>query len=263
METLNIDEVMALQMAGLSTAEIIRTDLNAFDKLYDENPELEEFIDKANNILDRQEKLGITGISCQDEQFPAGLLAIGNECPAVIYCRGNLELLNAEKALAVIGARAADKEGNAKAYELGAKYAKEGYVIVSGLALGCDTAAHRGCLDCGGATIAIVGNGLDICHPRENKWLQDAILAGGGLMVSEQPIGTKANPTRLVARNRLQAALSGAVILAQCPAHSGSLHTMRFARQYRKQSLAATFPRRTDANAGNYVLLDGNLAQPI
>ena len=86
METLNIDEVMALQMAGLSTAEILRTDLNAFDKLYDENPELEEFIDKANNILDRQEKLGITGISCQDEQFPAGLLAIGNDCPAVIFC---------------------------------------------------------------------------------------------------------------------------------------------------------------------------------
>ena len=136
-------------------------------------------------------------------------------------------------------------------------------MIVSGLALGCDASAHRGCLDAGGATIAIVGSGLNICHPRENKSLEEAILGNGGLLLSEQVIGTKANPTRLVARNRLQAALSDAVILAQCPAQSGSLHTMRFARQYHKKSLAATFPHRADANAGNYALIDANLAKPI
>ena len=109
--------------------------------------------------------------------------------------------------------------------------------MVSGLALGCDAAAHRGCLDVKGGTIAIVGNGLDITHPRENKVLEDSILRNDGLMLSEQTIGVKANPTRLVARNRLQAALSEAVILAQCPAQSGSLHTMRFARKYGRESL--------------------------
>lgn len=131
------------------------------------------------------------------------------------------------------------------------------------LALGCDAAAHRGCLDAKGGTIAIVASGLDITHPRENKPLQDAILENGGLLLSEQVIGVKANPTRLVARNRLQAALSEAVILAQCPAQSGSLHTMRFARQYRKRSLAATFPHRNQFNEGNYQLLDNNQAQPV
>ena len=263
MSKLNIDEVMALQMLGLSTKKIIRTDLEAFDKLYDENPDLEDYIDKANGILDRQEEMGIVSISCQDSDFPARLLAIGEDCPAVIHYKGNLDLLKADKTVAIIGARAADKEGNEKAYQLGKEYAEKGYVVVSGLALGCDAAAHRGCLDAQGGTIAIVASGLDITHPRENKPLENAILEHGGLLLSEQMIGVKASPTRLVARNRLQAALSDAVILAQCPAQSGSLHTMRFARQYHKRSLAATFLRRNQFNEGNYALLDSNHAKPI
>lgn len=135
--------------------------------------------------------------------------------------------------------------------------------MVSGLALGCDTSAHRGCLAVSGKTIAIVGSGLDITHPRENKPLQDAILQSGGLLMSEQAIGAEANPTRLVARNRLQAAISQTVILAQCPAKSGSMHTMRFARKYNRKSLAVAFTHRYEANAGNFALLDQGLANPI
>lgn len=205
----------------------------------------------------------LVNISCHDEGFPKRLLAIGEDCPSVIYCRGNVALLHSEKTVAIIGARAADKEGCDKAYQLGAEFARKGYVVVSGLALGCDTAAHRGCLDVGGATIAIVGSGLDITHPRENKALEQAILDSGGLLLSEQPLGVKANPTRLIARCRLQAALSDIVILAQCPARSGSLHTMRFARKYGKESFAAVYSRRTEANAGNYILIDNNFSKTI
>ncbi len=262
-ERLDVDEVMALQMMGLPVKRIRKTTLAEFDRLYDENPELQDYVDKANDILDLQEQRGIVSISCQDAAFPARLLSIGEDCPAVIHCKGNLELLKEDKAVAIIGARAADKEGNDMAYKLGKEYAEKGYVIVSGLALGCDAAAHNGCLDAGGKTIAIVGNGLDITHPRENKSLEEAILRKGGLLLSEQVIRVKANPTRLVARNRLQAALSEAVILAQCPAKSGSLHTMRFARKYGRKSLAATFPRRTPANAGNYNLIDNGEADAI
>lgn len=263
MNLLNIDEVMALQMLGWNTTRILKTDLETFDRLLESEPDLEQYLDKANEILDRQEKLGIISISCQDKDFPWPLLEIGDDCPAAIHCKGNLALLSEPKTVAIIGARAADKEGNSKAYQLGAQYAREGYVIVSGLALGCDASAHQGCLSVKGSTIAIVGNGLDICHPRENKALERQLLANGGLLLSEQTIGTKANPSRLVARNRLQSALSESVILAQCPAQSGSLHTMRFARKYHRECLAATFPRRTEANAGNYLLLDQNLAKPI
>lgn len=262
-EKLNIDEVMALQMAGSSTSEILRTDLDAFDRLYDQRLEYEEYLEKANNILDKQEALGIVSISCQEADFPSRLLMIGDDCPAVIHCLGNLGLLKQEKAIAVIGARAADRQGIDAAYQIAHRYAEDDYVIVSGLAIGCDTAAHRASLAVTGATIAVVATGLDLIHPKESIPLQKEILGNGGLILSEQPIGIKANPTRLIARNRLQAALSNAVILAQCPEHSGSMHTMRFARKYRKQSFAIEFSRWYNANMGNKSLIDANLAKPI
>lgn len=260
---LNADEVMCLQMAGMSTQEIMRTDLQAFDRLYDDNSEYEAYIKKANDILDRQEALGIVSISCQDEDFPARLKAIGSDCPAMIYCLGNTELLKRKEAVAVIGARNADREGLDAAYRIASDYARRGFVIVSGLAIGCDTAAHRAALDAGGETVAVVATGLDRIHPHESEALQAAILSHGGLILSEQPIGVKANPSRLVARNRLQAALSNEVILAQCPVPSGSLHTMSFARKYRKKCLAATFSSLTSANEGNYSLLNAGLAKPL
>lgn len=263
MEPLHIDEVMALQMLGWPTSKIRRTDLAQFERTLATEPELTDLLDRANDLLDRQEARGIVSISCQDADFPKRLLEIGDDCPAAIHCKGRLDLLKAAKAVAIIGARAADREGNDMAYDLGRKHAEAGYVVVSGLALGCDAAAHNGCLDAGGDTIAIVASGLDICHPKENKPLETRILEHGGLLITEQTIGVKANPTRLVARNRLQAAISDKVILAQCPAKSGSLHTMRFARQYHKQCLAASFPLRTEANAGNFALIDQKLATPL
>lgn len=230
-DKLNVDEVICLQMSGLSTTDIVRIDLGTFDNLYEDNPEFEEYLSHANNMLDRQEALGITAISVHDMDFPRRLLEIGEDCPAVIYCFGNLELLKKEQAVAIIGARKCDKEGYNNAFKVARLYAREGTVIVSRLAFGCDTAAHRGALAVNGETIAVVATGLDRVHPRENETLQNEILINGGLIVSEQPLGVKANPTRLVARNRIQAALSGTVILAQCPVKSGSLHTMRFARK--------------------------------
>ncbi|MDE6855649.1 MAG: DNA-protecting protein DprA [Muribaculaceae bacterium] len=263
MEELNVDEIMALQTFGMRDAEIMKMRLVGFDRMLETEPDLEDMLDKANGLLDRQEEQGVVSVSWHAASFPDRLRKIGYDCPAVIHCKGNVGLLTRPNAVAVIGARAADKEGNDAAYKIGRKYASEGNVIVSGLALGCDTAAHKGCLDAGGETIAIVGNGLDICHPKENVRLMERILASYGLLLSEQPFGVKANPRRLVARNRLQAALSTAVILAQCPAHSGSLHTMRFAREYRKKSYALQFPKWTAVNAGNRMLIEEGLAESL
>ncbi len=270
-QPLTIDEIMALQYFGLEQSEILKMDLTAFEQLLSDNPELEELLDKANDVLDRQEASGVVSYVWTDPEFPERLREIRSDCPPAIHLKGNLPLLNEPSAVAVIGARSADKEGNDAAYKLSRRFAEEGNVIVSGLALGCDASAHKGCLEVGGKTIAIVGNGLDICHPKENKWLEQKIFESGGLILSEQPFGVKANPSRLVARNRLQAAMSDIVILAQCPEKSGSLHTMRFTRKYGKKSLAVKFPRLTPANAGNHLLLTTRLhpnstlflAQPI
>lgn len=254
-QPLTIDEVFALQYFGMENSEILKIHLDKFETLLGENPRLDECLDKANSVLDRQEASGVISYVWTDQEFPERLRRIGSDCPLIIHLKGNIGLMKEDKAVAIIGARAADKEGNTAAYKLGKKFAQEGNIIVSGLALGCDTSAHKGCLDAGGKTIAIVGNGLDICHPKENKWLEERILKEDGLMMSEQPFGVKANPTRLVSRNRLQAAMSQSVILAQCPDKSGSLHTMRFARKYGKVSLAVKFPTLTPANIGNYNLL--------
>ena len=174
-------------------------------------------------------------IKKDDELFPEAFRAIGDDCHSQIYVMGNVNLLKETNYVAIIGARKATRAGNSKAYELGAAYGKQGAVVVSGLALGCDASAHLGCLAAKGKTIAIVATGLDLVHPRENEPLQRQILNNGGLILSEQPLGTKANPARLVARNRLQVALSSDVIVAECPEHSGTMHTVRFAQKYGKK----------------------------
>ena len=205
----------------------------------------------------------IITINKEDELFPKAFKAIGEDCPERIYAMGNLDLLKRERMVAIIGSRKATRTGNIKAYDLGASYAKKGYVVVSGLALGCDASAHRGCMDADGGTIAIVATGLNLVHPRENIPLQEEILRKGGLILSEQPLGVKANPTRLVARNRLQAALSEEIVVAECPEHSGTMHTVRFAQKYGKKVKAARLPYDKEENSGNKYIIDTGIGEGI
>ena len=205
----------------------------------------------------------ITTINKNDELFPESLKVIGEKCPERIYALGNLDLLKSEHMVAIIGSRKATRAGNSKAYELGLNYARKGYVVVSGLAFGCDAAAHRGCMAGEGGTIAIVATGLDRVHPQENVPLQEEILRKGGLILSEQPLGVKANATRLVARNRLQAALSEEVVVAECPVHSGTMHTVRFAQKYGKKIKAAIFPYDKEENSGNKFIITTGLGTGI
>ena len=205
----------------------------------------------------------IITINKEDEFFPEAFKAIGEDCPERIYAMGNLDLLKREHMVAIIGSRKATRTGNSKAYDLGISYAKKGYVVVSGLALGCDASAHRGCMAADGGTIAIVATGLNLVHPRENIPLQEEILRKGGLILSEQPLGVKANPTRLVSRNRLQAALSEEVIVAECPKHSGTMHTVRFAQKYGKKVKAARLPYDKEENSGNIYIIDTGIGEGI
>lgn len=205
----------------------------------------------------------IITINKEDEFFPEAFKAIGEDCPERIYAMGNLDLLKREHMVAIIGSRKATRTGNSKAYDLGISYAKKGYVVVSGLALGCDASAHRGCMAADGGTIAIVATGLNLVHPRENIPLQEEILRKGGFILSEQPLGVKANPTRLVSRNRLQAALSEEVIVAECPKHSGTMHTVRFAQKYGKKVKAARLPYDKEENSGNKYIIDTGIGEGI
>lgn len=190
--------------------------------------------------------------------------------PPLVHVLGNKDLPNREDNVAIIGARAADKEGLNMAYEFAEQMGKQGHIVISGLALGCDTAAHQGCLDAGGQTIAVVASGLDITHPKVNKSLQDEIIAKGGTILSEHPFGVKANPTRLVARCRMQVVLTQSVIVAQCPIISGTMYAVRFAQKYNGVSFgwennvySVQYDTQNELNSGNKFLLDYNLALPI
>lgn len=259
-DILSKEDILCMQYAGMKSSRIMSPKLTPEE--YAEA--FETCIDKAENVISMQEEYGITTLTFQDEFFPHSLRKIGYDCPPMIHCLGDMSLLDPKaNRIAIIGARAASPTGLRKAYELGKQFAEEDNIIVSGLALGCDKAAHEGCLDAGGQTIAIVASGLNIVHPKENTSLQQRILESGGLILTEQPFGVKANPTRLVARNRLQAALSSTVILAECPEQSGSMHTMRFARKYHKRCLMVSYPEYNDKNAGNELLINLNLAKSI
>lgn len=261
-DNLTTEQILCLQLLGYKASAIIKADACFFNRVMSDNEAAEEALRKAELLFDRQRRIGVRTLPFYHQDFPEELRKIGDECPPLIHLKGNMELLG-KKAVAVIGARQADRRGCGAAYKLGAGYGGKGWVVISGLAMGCDAAAHRGCLDAKGGTIAVVATGLDLTHPKENKPLQDMILSAGGLLMSEQAAGVKANPARLVARNRLQAAMSEKVIVAQCPEHSGTMHTVRFALRYGKSICAVRFDRRDALSSGNSYLLDTGLALPV
>lgn len=182
------------------------------------------------------------------------------DAPFELYTLGDLRLLRHapgfQQRVAIIGSRKPDEQGLDVAYRLGKYHSSE--IVVSGLALGIDTASHRGCLDGGGRTVAVVGTGLDRVHPKENSALQADIIAHGGLIVSEQPPVTKANPRTLIARTRLQMAMADKVIVVECVRESGTMHAVEFARRFQRPIFAL------DCGwSGNRYLIDNHIAKPF
>lgn len=192
--------------------------------------------------------------NCLDHDLTKG------DAPFELYTLGDLRLLRHapgfQQRVAIIGSRKPDEHGLDVAYQLGQYHSLE--IVVSGLALGIDTAAHRGCLDVGGRTVAVVGSGLDRVYPKENARLQADIIANGGLIVSEQPPGTKASPRTLIARTRIQMAMAEKVIVVECERESGTMHAVEFARRFRRPIFAL------DCDwSGNRHLIDNNIAKPF
>ena len=167
----------------------------------------------------------------------------------------------AAPAVALVGTRR-PSYGVRAAYEFGAESALCGFVVVSGLALGCDSAAHRGCLSAAGTTVAVLPCGVDRVAPVSNSQLGEAILDSGGCFVSQYPPGTPPRPFRFVERNRVIAALSRAVIVMECEERSGTLHTARFALEQNKP-LACYVPENGRLSSGCRLLLEKYNATPL
>jgi DNA processing protein len=161
-----------------------------------------------------------------DAAYPAPLAEIPNP-PFGIYSKGILA--KAGIPLGIVGTRRATPRGKDAAKEFARTLAENDFAIVSGLAFGIDCAAHDGCLDGGGATIAVLANGLDSVYPATNAPLAERILKNGGALISEYPPGSPPLPYRFLERNRIVSGLSKGILVVECPAKSGALATARFA----------------------------------
>jgi DNA processing protein len=178
--------------------------------------------DAARLEIERAERLGAAILTPDDPGFPP-LLRETPDPPPVLFVRGRIEP-DDRLAIAVVGARRATPWGRDTAGRLARDLAKRGFTVVSGLARGIDAAAHRGAIEGGGRTLAVLGSGLDRIYPPEHRRLADAIAERGAL-VSELPLGTAPLPRHFPERNRLIAWMAWATVVVEAARDSGSLIT--------------------------------------
>ena len=183
----------------------------------------------------RVERVGARLLTLCDDNYPP-LLREVPDAPPVLYVRGTL-LPQDELALAIVGTRKATTYGKDVAAHLARQLARNGVTIVSGLALGIDAAAHRGALEGGGRTIAVLGTGVDQIYPREHRELAREIVERGAL-VSEFPIGMGPEARNFPRRNRVISGLSLGVLVAEAPEQSGALITTTIAAEQGREVFA-------------------------
>jgi DNA processing protein len=232
---------------------------------------------KADDVLARAEaddpdelrrRLAAAGCweTCRHRQgYPDSLTDLGREAPAALMGGGDpalLARLGDDPGVTVVGSRRGSAYGRGVARELGRTLAAAQLPVISGMALGIDTAAHRGALDGGGTTIAVLGSGPDRAYPPSNRRLHARIAEEGGLVISELPPGTGAFRWTFPARNRIMAALGRMTVVVEAAQHSGSLITVGFAQQLGRDVGAVPGPVNSWLSDGaNALLVDG--ADPI
>lgn len=196
----------ALVLQPLEVVDILRGDFRNF----------------ASRELEACRRQGIELVTWADPGYPPGLRQLPDP-PAYLYVRGALTGLD-EIGVALIGSRRASTYGAAAARMLAGGLARRGVTVVSGLARGIDACAHRGALDAGGRTIAVLGCGVDVVYPKENGRLMEQV-ASSGAVISEFPLGAPPHQHHFPVRNRIIAGLSLAVVVAEAARRSGSLIT--------------------------------------
>jgi DNA processing protein len=244
-----VDQAVALSLLpGLSRVSLT-------ERLRADDPEL---LDRASSLLDRARELrtrcaarGVHVLAWSDPLFPAALLAIPDAPPALWY-RGDLAALQ-RPAVAIVGSRAASAVALETAARLATDLAARGIVVVSGLARGVDSAAHRGALQTG-RTIAVLGSGLERIYPAEHKGLA-AEIAHDGIVFSEYAAATAPQPFFFPQRNRLISGLSRAVVVIEASDKSGSLITAGCALEQGRDVMAVPGNVLSGRNRGGHALI--------
>jgi DNA processing protein len=201
---------------------------------------------------ERLKREGIKLVCFHDSGYPSNLAAIPDP-PAVLFALGTLEPCDLVS-VAVVGSRAASATGMAFTEQLATDLARSGITVVSGFALGIDSAAHRGALKGSGRTLAILGCGLDIEYPRSNSGLRRQVVNSGALL-SEFPLGTPPAPGHFPLRNRIISGLALGVVVVEAAERSGSLITARLALEQGREVFAVPGMARHFRSIGPHRLL--------
>ena len=189
----------------------------------------------AEKEVEKAAKVECRLVSFESEDYPPLLKQIP-DAPLLLYVRGDPKVLS-QHAVAMVGTRRPSAYGSSVAHRLAHDLAQRQLVLISGLARGIDSAAHRGALEAKGKTVAVLGSGLDIIYPRENKRLADEIQKTGAV-ISEFPLGTGPTPENFPIRNRIISGLSLGVVVVEAAEYSGSLITARLAVEQNREVFA-------------------------
>ncbi|GHV78476.1 DNA processing protein DprA [Spirochaetia bacterium] len=197
---------------------------------------------------------GMGYIAYGDDEYPPLLREVFDP-PLLLFYRGVLP--NPEQPLtAVVGTRRPSGHAAAQAYDIGRDLGRGGMPVVSGLALGIDALAHRGNMDGGAPTVAVLGSGLDEVYPASNRMLARRILESGGVLLSEYPPGTAPFKWNFPARNRIIAGLARGVVIVEAPERSGALITARFALEQNRDLMVASAGVASPLGAGTKKLAE-------
>lgn len=198
------------------------------------------------------ERIGGWLLTIFDERYPP-LLRRLPDAPPCLYVLGTVEEAD-EKAIAIVGTRRPTDYGRRTAHRIASEISASGFTVVSGLAEGIDTAAHKGALDSGGRTFAVLGCGLDVIYPKSNKELARQI-ADNGAILTEFPLGTKPQPWHFPQRNRIISGASLAVVIVEAPVNSGALITADWAAEQGREVFVVPGPVDQPSFEGNHKLL--------
>ena len=193
-------------------------------------------LELAHEELIRANAAGARLIALEDHQYPAQLKQIYDP-PLVLYVRGNPAVIS-DPGIAVVGTRHPTPYGSGMAERLACDLAARGLVIFSGMARGVDTAGHRGAIAAKGKTVAVFGTGVDVPYPKENTRLMEQLLALGGAVISEFPMGTFAAPQNFPIRNRIISGISLGVLVVEAAEYSGTRITSRCALEQNREVFA-------------------------
>jgi len=201
------------------------------------------------------EKRKISYVCLEDKEYPTRLKKISNP-PIILFVKGLINFNSQAKFIAIVGTRKITSYGKSITDLFSSHLSQSGLIIVSGLAIGVDAKAHTSCLESGGKTIAVMGNGVDICFPRSNQKIYDEILKRKGTLVSEFPPGEPPSAGSFPSRNRIIAGLSDGVLVTEGASDSGSLITANYGLEFGRKVFAVPGPITSSLSAAPLRLIE-------